>query len=361
MPPTGRRHQAAPARSSWPPHRRRLAAGLAVVSLLSWLVACTVRDSATPWTGFVGASPGPSSSRLATGVRLAGAALWQEPDGPAARQVAAWRAAGRAADAAAVRRIAEQPTAVWLTDGRAAQVAGETVRAAAAVGRLPVLVAYHLPDRDCGGHSAGGADDAAAYRTWLRSLVQALAGHPAVVILEPDAVPQAVRGCLDPDAATRRYWLLAEAVAALKANRGVRVYLDAGNPSWVDVDALVPALRRSGVTRADGFALNVSNFERTAANLAYGRAVSDRLGGAHFVVDTSRNGNGPLPPGPGDRHWCNPPGRALGEAPSTRTGHRRVDAYLWIKRPGESDGACGDGAPPAGAWWPEYALGLATN
>jgi endoglucanase len=39
-------------------------------------------------------------------------------------------------------------------------------------------------------------------------------------------------------------------------------------------------------------------------------------------------------------------------------GHEPVDAYLWIKRPGESDGSC-HGGPPAGAWWPDYALGLA--
>ncbi|MYV59291.1 endoglucanase, partial [Streptomyces sp. SID4931] len=47
-----------------------------------------------------------------------------------------------------------------------------------------------------------------------------------------------------------------------------------------------------------------------------------------------------------------------GEAPTTQTGDELVDAYLWIKRPGESDGDC-KGGPKAGDWWPEYALGLA--
>jgi len=37
-----------------------------------------------------------------------------------------------------------------------------------------------------------------------------------------------------------------------------------------------------------------------------------------------------------------------------------VDAFLWIKIPGESDGTC-QGCPPAGTWWPAYALGLARN
>ena len=33
-----------------------------------------------------------------------------------------------------------------------------------------------------------------------------------------------------------------------------------------------------------------------------------------------------------------------------------VDAFLWIKTPGESDGTC-SGGPAAGKWWGEYALG----
>ncbi|SCE59467.1 endoglucanase [Streptomyces sp. Termitarium-T10T-6] len=47
-----------------------------------------------------------------------------------------------------------------------------------------------------------------------------------------------------------------------------------------------------------------------------------------------------------------------GTPPTTDTGDERLDAYLWIKRPGDSDGTC-RGGPPAGDWWPEYALGLA--
>ncbi|XIE81958.1 glycoside hydrolase family 6 protein [Streptomyces sp. SBR177] len=52
------------------------------------------------------------------------------------------------------------------------------------------------------------------------------------------------------------------------------------------------------------------------------------------------------------------PGRALGVPPTDRTGDELVDAYLWIKRPGDSDGTC-RGGPAAGTWWPDYALGLA--
>jgi endoglucanase len=40
------------------------------------------------------------------------------------------------------------------------------------------------------------------------------------------------------------------------------------------------------------------------------------------------------------------------------TGNPLVDALLWVKIPGESDGKCHHG-PRAGRWWPSYALGLA--
>ncbi len=89
-------------------------------------------------------------------------------------------------------------------------------------------------------------------------------------------------------------------------------------------------------------------------SIAYGEKISRLTGGKHFVIDTGRNGLGPTP----DNQWCNPAGRALGRPPTTRTGHPLVDALLWVKSPGESDGEC-NGGPAAGHWWPEYALGLA--
>ncbi|SCF71261.1 endoglucanase, partial [Streptomyces sp. MnatMP-M27] len=74
----------------------------------------------------------------------------------------------------------------------------------------------------------------------------------------------------------------------------------------------------------------------------------------------SRNGNGPAPGKNDPQAWCNPKGRALGETPTVATGDKAIDAYLWIKRPGESDGTC-KGGPTAGRWWPRYALDLARN
>jgi endoglucanase len=292
---------------------------------------------------------------------LAGQSFWVDPRSPAALQAERWRAEGRTDEADAMARLASRPTAHWLAEGGdvEADVRSAATRAARA-GRSALLVAYWIPGRDCGSYSAGGAGSAAAYRDWIGRFARGLGNRRAVVIVEPDAVAQTVTGCLKGAAREERLALLAHAVRILSAKPRTTVYLDAGNAGWVRPPArLARPLRKAGVARADGFALNVSNFYRTGTSARYGRALARRLGRAHFVIDTSRNGNGPSPAAGGPPNWCNPPGRALGHDPTTDTGRPRVDAYLWVKEPGASDGACRAGAPPAGQWWPEYALELA--
>nr|WP_276611117.1 glycoside hydrolase family 6 protein [Kineococcus siccus] len=288
---------------------------------------------------------------------MSGARFHVDPAGHAVQQVERWRAEGRTQEAAALQPLAARPTAVWFAGQHPdpAAAAAALVRAAAAEGSVPVLVLYNLPGRDCGQFSAGGAASPEAYRAWVGGIAAGIGDARAVVVLEPDAVPHLLEGCEQaPVDAPTRVQLLNAAVDTLARGARTSTYLDAGNSSWVgDRAELARQLEAAGVGRAAGFALNVANFETTATSTAYGRALSDRLGGAHFVVDTSRNGNGP-----GDT-WCNPPGRALGDPPTTETGDARVDAHLWVKQPGDSDGECGRGQPPAGAWWPEQALALA--
>lgn len=309
--------------------------------------------------------------------------FWVEPAGRAAKQVQTWLERGREEDAEAMRRIADRPTAVWMTGGDPREQVGEVTREAERAGRIPLLVAYNIPQRDCGQYSSGGVRDAAAYRSWVASAAAGIGGRKAWVVLEPDAIAQWASGCVPASAAGERLRLLSEAVRTFKRQPGTSVYIDAGNAGWIsDQRLLAEALTKAGIGQADGFALNVSNFHTTPVTREYGDRLSARLGGAHYIIDTSRNGNGPLPPpasrpgpspapgptalvaddsagtGSGDEAWCNPPGRALGTPPTTATGDPLVDAFVWVKRPGESDGAC-RGAPPAGHWWAEYALGLA--
>jgi endoglucanase len=222
---------------------------------------------------------------------------------------------------------------------------------------LPLLVAYDIPDRDCGSHSAGGAADADDYRQWIREFAEGIGNRKAVVILEPDALADLpTPDCLSPEQKRTRLDLLSDAVSVLKSQPQIAVYIDAGNARWVRARDVAALLKQAGIAKADGFALNVSNFITTDESLRYGMDVSHLAGNKHFIIDTSRNGQGMAP----RDEWCNPDGRGLGPPPTTRTGNSLCDAYAWIKSPGESDGdgpECHDG-PPAGRWWPEYALGL---
>jgi endoglucanase len=216
-----------------------------------------------------------------------------------------------------------------------------------------VLVAYDIPGRGCG-ENAGASQS--RYLRWIGEMAKGIGPRHTIVILEPDAIPFAAAGCaIDLK-------LLASAVQTLAQASGARVYIDAGNPSWITPPSrLVGLLREADIAQAAGFSLNVANFLTTAANIAYGDDLSSLLGGAHFVIDTGRNGNGP-DTNPADAPlWCNPPGRALGSDPTTNTGVPGVDAYLWVKPPGGSDGSCRAGAPPSGEWWTKYALELAEN
>jgi endoglucanase len=281
---------------------------------------------------------------------------------PAKLDATRLRAAGQSADASAMASLAAEPTATWLTGQRnvRAVVSALTSRASAA-GKSALLVAYDIPGRDCGGYSAGGAPSAAAYRQWISEFASGIGDRAATVIVEPDAIAQSLTAqCRATPLIAERLPLLRFAVQTLKAQPNTTVYLDAGNPGWITpATRLVPSLRAAGIAEANGFALNVANYYRTSVVTAYGETLSRALGGKHFVIDTSRNGDGAPPSSGAGPTWCNPPGRALGHPPTTDTGNPLVDAYLWIKTPGASDGTCNRGDPPAGQWSEQYALGLA--
>jgi hypothetical protein len=284
---------------------------------------------------------------------MAGARWYVDPYSNAKRQADAWRQS-RPADAAAMDKIATQSQADWFGDwsGDVRSAVASRVSTISAAGAVPVLVAYNIPQRDCGSLSGGGANSPDGYRSWIRSLAAGIGSRRAVVILEPDAL--AGLDCLSAADRQTRYALLRDAVSVLSSYPGVYVYLDAGNSRWHSASETASRLALAGVDVAQGFSLNVSNYLTTSSEAGYGDQVSALAGGTHFVVDTSRNGLGPS----ADGQWCNAPGRALGTRPTAATGHAVTDAYLWIKRPGESDGTC-NGGPVAGAWWADYALGLA--
>lgn len=283
--------------------------------------------------------------------------LFVPPNNPAKVQADKWRAEGRIADADNMDKIGKSSQARWFGDWNADVQAdvNNFVTAAAKAGQLPTLVAYNIPIRDCGSYSAGGASSASAYRTWIDAFSAGIGTtNPAVVILEPDALPGLPCGGSMTDAQVQeRYDLLSYAVKKLE-RANVDVYIDAGHSNWHSATEMASRLGKANIAGATGFSLNVSNYRYTTEAVNYGKSISAGVNGKHFIVDTSRNGNGPDPNG----EWCNPSGRALGQKPTAATSDPVVDCYMWVKVPGESDGTC-NGGPPAGQFWSDYGLGLA--
>lgn len=404
-----------------------------VAGCLALLAALLGTEARTAQSAAADAPARDGSSRVIS----PGTPLWVDPTGTAASAAAGLTGQART-DAL---RIASFPGSTWFTGGTPAEVrarAASVVGRAKAAGAVPVLVVYNLPFRDCGAYSAGGARSTDEYLTWVSALAKGIGRDPAVVVLEPDGlgiVPwfTSVTGeagwCRPAEAApataaSDRFRALSRAVTTLRQQR-TSVYLDGTHSGWLGVGDVADRLLRANVGAADGFFLNVSNFETTARQLRFGRWVSQCLdlavrGGvapascpsqygpaspddestwrltddaftatyrakrlspdparmARFVIDTSRNGRGPWVPDvehPAPETWCNPLDRGLGARPTTITGEPLADAFLWVKVPGESDGECHRGTdgpldpargvvdPPAGAWFPDLARELVAN
>jgi cellulose 1,4-beta-cellobiosidase len=212
----------------------------------------------------------------------------------------------------------------------------------------------------------------------------------------------ATEGCNQVKASGDYVFGVGYAVARLAAIDNVYPYLDLshhGHLGWPDeatpaLDLYPLAVTSAGASLTDvhGFAVNTANYSVLreeyftaddvvngqhvrqskwvdwnpfVAELSYATAFREELIGRGFdagigmVVDTSRNGWGgpdrPTGPGPltsvdayvdGSRldrradidNWCNQRDAGLGERP-TAAPAPGIDAYAWIKPPGESDGS----------------------
>jgi endoglucanase len=246
------------------------------------------------------------------------------------------------ARAALINQIAAQPQAVWLYgDGTGMTTAEQATYNAASSATYPVFVPYTIQ-----------AIPAPDYLPWIKDFAQVIAAVDSAVIVEPNVLP--TYGA--QYAAT-----ISASIDILRASGRTRIYLDAGHAAWRQPSDMTDILNVAGIAKADGFAVNVANFRRTAECIAYAEDISTRIGGKPYIIDTSRNGRGPH-----DVETCNPPGRGLGIDPHwspDRTNHPHLDAYLWVKRPGESDGdgpTC-HGGPPHGQWFEDYAIALVNN
>ncbi len=297
-------------------------------------------------------SPSPSPSPPASGSPIdMTSGFYVDPDSNPAIWVRNNGGDGRAASINA--NLATKPMARWFGNwsGDIGAAVSTFVGNADGADKLPLLVAYNVPGRDCGGHSGGGAGSPDAYRAWISAFATAIGNRPAVVMIEPDALAQL--DCLPNDAerATRTS-LLRYATEQFKAKApNTWAYMDAGNATWISPAVMAPRLEAAGVRNVRGFAVNVSNYHTTSASVTYSNEVVARLGyAAKFIIDTSRNGNG------SNGEWCNPAGRKLGVVSQVGGG---AEMLLWVKVPGDSDGSCGIGAGiPAGQFSPVLATRL---
>ncbi|HEY1616196.1 MAG TPA: glycoside hydrolase family 6 protein [Streptosporangiaceae bacterium] len=413
------------------------AAALAAASLAA--LSLTASSPAQASTARASTSQSSTASGASQRTLPAGTRLYVPPPAAGApQQIAQLLRGGDVRDAALITEMEATPQAVWLDGGTPAQVTRQvrqTMIGAAVERAVPVLVAYDVPGRDCAQYSAGGALDQADYEAWISAVATGIGTGRAIVILEPDALGNMPSGCGQPSSTypftdAERIAELQYAVGALAADPRSSVYLDGTHSAWQSVGTISQRLLAADVQDAQGFFLNVSNYQPTDELTDYGTWISDclamvtdsanafygnpsacasqyypatqgdfstwglttqwyaqNMGTAvattHFVIDTSRNGQGPnsmsaYAAAPYDQpaadvatlasgNWCDPPDSGLGLRPTTSTGVPLLDAYLWVKLPGQSDGQC-DSAGGVRAWdyaaytqqgWPTSATGQA--
>lgn len=281
--------------------------------------------------------------------------LYVEPWGAAASAAEELAEDGTGEQRAAAQAIAQESVAIWLSsfydDDELLALIDRNVVASRKAGTTPVFVTYDIPHRDCGGKSAGGTDDAEEYLRRNQLVADALQGQRATVLVEPDSLGQ-LATC--PEQTRGRTATLSAAVTQFY-RAGIPAYLDGGNSSWIDGDVMTKRLRASGIDKARGFFTNVANYQTEADERAYAEELAESLGDdVHYVVDIGRNGTG------WRGTWCNGRGAGLGRTPRVAQDGQRIDAFLWVKTPGASDGRC-TGGPRAGAWFADYAVDLVEN
>ena len=237
----------------------------------------------------------------------------------------------------------EQPTGIWLT-GSSNDIAIVERSMAIANGKVPVFVIYFSPSIN------DLKPEQSEISTYLERNVQIatrIGKQNAIVILEPDLL------CLNASytrVALMNQNIVKQLVQIYKQHApGSRIYIDAGHSNWHTPDKMARILKAAGIEMADGFSTNVSNFQLTENELKYAKSLSKILDNKRFVIDTGRNGNGPGQSRNGAPYWSDPLGVTVGNYPAVIADSNGLDAFLWIKPPGEADGS----AAPAGSWHPE--------
>jgi cellulose 1,4-beta-cellobiosidase len=309
---------------------------------------------------------------------FAGARFYVNPD--YARTVGQVAAAAPAEHAPSLKKLAKVPTAIWLSSIAETQSLGgyldDALRQQTSGGQpvVPVFVLYDLPGRDCNAEASAGeldltdAGEARYQHDYVDVVAAQLRAHAGIriaMVVEPDSLANLVTNLENPKcAAAEGIYRRGIAYAVSKLSLpNVFLYLDAAHAGWlgwprnlVKATALYKEVlaMAGGPSRIRGFATNVSNYDPVKVETAVPRdpaaAPIDELGyvedltsglaavgitGKAFLIDTGRNGRPNVRTSPGN--WCNIKGAGLGERPQVSPAPA-VDAYVYIKVPGESDG-----------------------
>lgn len=290
-------------------------------------------------------------------------------------------------EVALLKRMESLPTAIWLswiadTKDVPRYLDDALQQQKAAVQPVvPLFVVYDLPGRDCAAESSAGelSADAAGEASYQHAFIDVIAAafraHPEqriAVVLEPDSLSNLVTNldrprCKSAEGIYKRG--IAYAISKLSLPN-VFLYLEAAHAGWLgfpkNIDRAAGIYKSvltmaGGPERVRGFALNVSNYDPAVdpANTPRDRtsAASDETGyaadltkalarvgitGKKFVVDTGRDGRAYIRSIASS--WCNVKGAGLGERPRPAPSPL-IDAYLYVKVPGESDGTSDPNAP----------------
>ncbi|OLN96738.1 Exoglucanase 2 [Colletotrichum chlorophyti] len=320
--------------------------------------------------------------------------------------------------ATAAAKVANVPTFMWMDTRAKVPLVDSTLadirRANQAGGNYAgQFVVYDLPDRDCAAAASNGEfaianGGVAKYKEYIdaiRAMIIKYSDIRILLVIEPDSLANLVTNLNVPKCAgAQAAYLECTNYAVTQLNLpNVAMYLDAGHAGWLGWTANLPpsaqlyakVYKDAGRPKAlRGLVTNVSNYNAwslasppayTQGNANYDEkhfieALAPLLSAqgwdAQFIVDQGRSGKQPTGQDQwGD--WCNAKGTGFGLRPSTNTGSSLVDAFVWVKPGGESDGTsdttaarydhnCGKNsslkpAPEAGTWFQAYFEQLLVN
>jgi endoglucanase len=332
------------------------------------------QDAGVPRTQVPGVDP--RAVGVGTPNPLAGLRFFADPSEHAFGSYRRYVRQGRLQDASLMWKIASTPRFRWWgrwTRPNMHKKVQDYLRCVAALqpGTVPLMTVMRHQGKTCKkGYTAGGEREDRRTRKWYDRFADAVGNARVVIAFEPDSL-----GTIDCLTANRRYSRLNNlryGVDVLSKLPNATIYLEGGAADWEPAGRTARFLRYIGIGKVRGFMLNTTHYEWTGRNIEYGLKVSRYTGGKHFIISTAFNGRGGVHYRRWISHhprkwrvinvWCHPMKRGLGPPPTTATSRPdKVDAYLWIGRPGYSGGSCNGGPLPVGSWWPDRALMFAEN